>query len=810
MLTLEHITKKYDDYAALSDITLTFPDKGLVIVCGESGCGKTTLLNIASGADLPSFGKVFWCGCEINASNVEQFRRGKVSDVYQDFMLVDEMSCAENIRLAAEACGKSLSDQEVLTLLSRVGLKDEHFSKRVSLLSGGEKQRVSVARALVKDGAIIFADEPTGNLDRKNGETIMSLLREIADERLVVVVSHNERLNREYGQYFVVLEDGCVISSDLPKLPSAADEQQKPFGANKPRLAPKSAFKLVRSGFEKNRLKCLFTAIAFLFVFALTAVSYTLLIADFPAALASSLDSACGKNVYFKLASSDIGDDESFLSLRDDASPVWDFGLDAHDLGFFSMLLPLYQSSLDTNLSRAIEYDPSTGADVDVAYGDFPSRPDQVMLPVYFADILLRSEYYKNFSSAEELVGEMLPLSEDDLYVSSLLGPSLTFKEDASYIEFEISGFFSPKLPSEELAELRDAPENSADYNTYCTVIQSSFLYDSVFVGKGYGDRIRLYRADGLYSAMDQSGSILSGVSGYDEYASYAADLSAPKDGEALIGDVMAERLGLAVGDSFSLGYGTLYYEVGTDSVRVPKIREKGRLELTVTGIVSEGSYGLRDGVVLSPEQRRDNIVLSDCEMIGFFFDLSDMSDSRSALLQLERDISSVYSPLELDSSSSGDVLSRVVAENSSGLAGFYDSLCEKRFSLYLPLALVLSLCLVTLGVASFSFLISSKDRLYGVLRAIGFDRRSLFALMFASLVVLVICVVVLGLCVAAIGLFIFNNSASLPLINTVYLPLGWHAGLIAAVLTVLSAVISSWLKVSNSFSRTIAFNKTH
>ena len=163
MLTLEHVTKEYGNKTALSDITLTFPDKGLVIVCGESGCGKTTLLNIASGADLPSFGKVFWCGCEINASNVEQFRRGKVSDVYQDFMLVDEMSCAENIRLAAEACGKSLSDQDVSGLLARVGLNSGFSSKRVSLLSGGEKQRVAVARALVKDGAIIFADEPTGN-----------------------------------------------------------------------------------------------------------------------------------------------------------------------------------------------------------------------------------------------------------------------------------------------------------------------------------------------------------------------------------------------------------------------------------------------------------------------------------------------------------------------------------------------------------------------------------------------------------------------------------------------------------------------
>ena len=730
MLTLEHVTKEYGNKTALADITLTFPDKGLVIVCGESGCGKTTLLNIASGADLPSFGKVFWCGCELNASNVEQFRRGKVSDVYQDFMLVDEMSCAENIRLAAEACGKTLSDDEVLTLLSRAGLPDDVFSKRVSLLSGGEKQRVAVARALVKDGAIVFADEPTGNLDRKNGETIMSLLREIADERLVIVVSHNERLNREYGQYSVVLEDGCVLSSDLPELPSAAQESSKAFGAAKPKLSLKRVVGLTRTGFEKNMTKCVFAAIAFLFIFAFSVIVNTLFICDLPLALASSLDSSYGKNLYFEPKPSDEGDDALFLKLRDDASPVWGFGLNAAYLGFNPVFFNMPGiSSLKLSVSDAIEYDPSLGADVDVVCGDFPERPDQVMLSVYFVDILLQSEFFGDCSSAEELIGKTLPVSSRNLYSSSNSNQSLTFNEYSQYIEFEISGFFSTKLPSDELAELKED-----SYVSYCNVIQASFLYDSAFVGAGYGDRIKLYRAADLLTVMDQSGSVVASVLGYDEYASYA---------DSLVGDVIA------------LDCGSVYYEV-VDGERVPRLLNPERMELTVTGIVDEGNYLFRDGVILSPEQRNEYIVKTEYSVNGFFFDFSDKPSSYAAILQLERDINSVYTSSGNDFG--GILKDRLVGENSSGVHTFFDNIYEYRLPFILPLMLVLLLCLVSLGAASFSFLISSKDKLYGVLRAIGFDRRSVFALMLASLSLLVVCVVVLGICVTALGLFLFQS----------------------------------------------------
>ena len=138
---------------------------------------------------------------------------------------------------------------------------------------------------------------------------------------------------------------------------------------------------LTRTGFEKNMTKCVFAAIAFLFIFAFSVIVNTLFICDLPLALASSLDSSYGKNLYFEPKPSDEGDDALFLELRDDASPVWGFGLNAAYLGFNPVFFNMPGiSSLKLSVPDAIEYDPSLDADVDVVCGDFPERPDQVML----------------------------------------------------------------------------------------------------------------------------------------------------------------------------------------------------------------------------------------------------------------------------------------------------------------------------------------------------------------------------------------------------------------------------------------------
>ena len=212
MLKLNGISRAYEDKIALNGIDLTFPDKGLVIIKGESGSGKTTLLNLLTAHDYPTSGIMTFDGVEINRKNSEKYRKAHCSNIYQDYMLIEDMTVGENIELALQAYGKRYTQEDIKTLLAKVGISEEYMTKQASKLSGGEKQRVSIARAIAKDKAMIFADEPTGNLDSQNGETVMEILKEISKERLVVVVSHNESFNAKYADYTVELIDGVVES----------------------------------------------------------------------------------------------------------------------------------------------------------------------------------------------------------------------------------------------------------------------------------------------------------------------------------------------------------------------------------------------------------------------------------------------------------------------------------------------------------------------------------------------------------------------------------------------------------------------
>ena len=183
MLKTKGISKEYKDKTALKDVSLIFPTKGLVIIKGESGSGKSTLLNLLTANDFPSSGKIEYCGREITAKNSEEFRRRYCSNIYQDYMLLEDMSVRENVELAMQASGQEYEGDDVIGLLEQVGIEAAYADKKTSKLSGGEKQRVAIARAISKKGAMIFADEPTGNLDSKNGDMVMRLLKEISKER---------------------------------------------------------------------------------------------------------------------------------------------------------------------------------------------------------------------------------------------------------------------------------------------------------------------------------------------------------------------------------------------------------------------------------------------------------------------------------------------------------------------------------------------------------------------------------------------------------------------------------------------------
>ncbi len=202
LITLNGLTKVYrkgeDTVRALDGIDLSLAEKGMVAIVGASGSGKSSLLHIVGAMDRPTQGEVIVAGQALHTlpeSGLTRFRRKTVGFVFQSFNLIPNLSALENVMLPMEfnevpsnerhARGKELLDK--VGLSARLGHKPRE-------LSGGEQQRVAIARALANNPPLIMADEPTGNLDSKTGQIIYELLKEIAKERTVVVVTHAETL----------------------------------------------------------------------------------------------------------------------------------------------------------------------------------------------------------------------------------------------------------------------------------------------------------------------------------------------------------------------------------------------------------------------------------------------------------------------------------------------------------------------------------------------------------------------------------------------------------------------------------------
>lgn len=220
MLKLDKITKKYGDVEALKGVSLTFRKNEFVSILGPSGCGKTTMLNIIGGLDRYTSGDLNISG--ISTKNYkdrdwDSYRNSSVGFVFQSYNLIPHLTVLQNVELSLKLSGISKKEGEARarTALEKVGLVD-HLNKKPNQLSGGQMQRVAIARAIVNDPEIILADEPTGALDSKTSVIIMDLLKEIAQDRLVIMVTHNAELADEYSNRIVELLDGQIISDSNP------------------------------------------------------------------------------------------------------------------------------------------------------------------------------------------------------------------------------------------------------------------------------------------------------------------------------------------------------------------------------------------------------------------------------------------------------------------------------------------------------------------------------------------------------------------------------------------------------------------
>lgn len=220
MLRLENISKNYGNVQALKNVSLCFRKNEFVCILGPSGCGKTTTLNIIGGLDHYSSGDLYING--VSTKNYKDhdwdvYRNHRIGFIFQSYNLIPHQTILENVELALTIAGVSKEERvkKSKEALDKVGLKDL-YNKKPNQLSGGQCQRVAIARALVNEPDILLADEPTGALDSVTSIQIMDLVKEISKEKLVVMVTHNPDLAKEYSTRIIELLDGEVTSDSNP------------------------------------------------------------------------------------------------------------------------------------------------------------------------------------------------------------------------------------------------------------------------------------------------------------------------------------------------------------------------------------------------------------------------------------------------------------------------------------------------------------------------------------------------------------------------------------------------------------------
>lgn len=216
ILRLENINYSYIDggfeRVILNDLTYGFEQGKFYTVLGPSGSGKTTLLSLVAGLDTPNSGEIYFDGKNIKEIGLHNYRRNSIAIVFQQYNLISYLTGLENVLLAmSETDNKIPSDRKTVAynLLERFGIVNTKADRLVNQLSGGEQQRVSIARALASNVNLIFADEPTGNLDTATEKEIISIFKELAHDfgKTIIVVTHSDSVSSMSDQR-VLLKDG--------------------------------------------------------------------------------------------------------------------------------------------------------------------------------------------------------------------------------------------------------------------------------------------------------------------------------------------------------------------------------------------------------------------------------------------------------------------------------------------------------------------------------------------------------------------------------------------------------------------------
>ena len=273
MIEFKNVSKIYKakkgvETKALNNINLKIGNKGMVFIVGKSGSGKSTMLNLLGGLDTVTTGKLL-----INGKNISKFKNKEydsyrntyIGFIFQEFNILEEYNVYENIELALRLQNKKPTKEEIDSLLKKLDIENLG-QRKINELSGGQKQKVAIARALIKNPKIILADEPTGNLDQTSSKQIFNLLKEISKEKLVIVVSHDMESANTYADRIIEISDGNITNDTKPETEVTEEKLELKKSKLPFSYSIKMALKSLKVKPFKLFMTCILTAMALIFM----------------------------------------------------------------------------------------------------------------------------------------------------------------------------------------------------------------------------------------------------------------------------------------------------------------------------------------------------------------------------------------------------------------------------------------------------------------------------------------------------------------------------------------------------------------
>jgi len=520
MLEIKNLTKIYKSKGgvkvkALDAVSVKFPENGMVFLLGKSGSGKSTLLNVCGGLDNPTSGEIIVKGrssVNFKQSDFDSYRNTFIGFIFQEYNILDEFSVEENIALALELQGKEKNLDAINELLEKVDLKG-YNNRKPNTLSGGQKQRLAIARALVKSPEIIMADEPTGALDSQTGKQVFDTLKELSENTLVIVVSHDREFAQQYADRIIELKDGKIITdvtkTDIGDFQNTNEkdlfikeytEEERKF--IKSEFPLRHAIRMSLSSLKVKKIRLAMTIFLCTIAFMMFGLLSTLVFYNQEATFKDSLKTSSLD--YIQLTKEyKVNQSYYFNSEKNGVDDIWEFGHFTEDE------IDDYIDKYGKDTFGAVAVDLSINVhDNSVAYwvnsiytyayleennrhrqkmvGSYPAATDEIAISSYSADVIIASKMDDydtgktlNVTKRSDLIGKKVKL-KDKIY--TITGIVDSGEISSEYDTLKKAGKVDDIFFSNFVEKLRDGLHLMAfvsKEHISSVTMESSWIYDN-------------------------------------------------------------------------------------------------------------------------------------------------------------------------------------------------------------------------------------------------------------------------------------------------------------------------------------------